>query len=184
MAKKTLWDGSKIMMIMARNAKKKGRQLYIQVVSHEIYKEIVYICDGCCIFPIEKTVYDANVVKYGFDKAGINQDLYKLMRDAYDAGSDAKITPITFDNSGSLTTRIVRYNKGYAMLDTIYTDLINFLPSVLCDNTIHGKDDKSPFTGYKESCDLGYCILPIYNRKGAYGSSFEDIIKDLACVCD
>lgn len=181
---KTLWDGAKIMMAVSRKAKKKGRLLYMQVVSHKIYGEIVYICDGCCIFPIEKAVFDANAVKYGFDKANTNQDLYKLLRDAYDSGSNAAITPITYDNNADLTTRIIRIDKGYVMVDVTYSDLINFLPKVLQDcGAVKVKDDKSPIANYKESCDLGYCVLPIYNIRGA-DNKFEKTITDLSCVCD
>ena len=45
------------------------------------------------------------------------------------------------------------------------------------------KDDKSPIANYKDGCDLGYCILPIYNKKGC-DNKFENIIKDLSCVCN
>ena len=181
---KTLWDGAKIMMVLARKAKKDGRNLYTQVVSHEIYGEIVYVSDGCCIFPIEKAVYDANAVKYGFDKSGINQDLYKMLRDIYDAGTDAAITPITYDNKGDLTTRIIRIDKGYAMVNVIYTDLIDYLPNVLQDcGALKATNDKSPIANYKDSCDLGYCLLPIMNLHGRE-NRFEKTITDLSCVCN
>ena len=186
MAKKTLWDGAKIMMVVARKAKKDGAKLFIQRVSHEIYGEIVYISNGHVIFPIESKVFDENALKYGYPMASSNTDLYKIMRDSYDNNEyKGAFTRLTFDNSDTLTTRIVRYEKGYAMLNVIYTDLVDYLPPVLKDGgALKVHDDKSPFTNYKESCDLGYTILPIYNRKGAYGSPFEDIIKDLSCVCD
>ena len=181
---KTLWDGAKIMMTLSRKAKKDNRQLYTQTVSHEIYGEIVYICDGCCIFPIEKEVFDANAAKYKFDKANTNQDLYKLMRDTYDAGTDAALTPIMFDNKFNLTTRIIRINKGYSMVNVIYTDLINHLPTALQNNgQLKAKDDRSPFTNYEDNIDLGYCILPIYNSKGK-GNLFEETIKDLSCIVE
>lgn len=184
MAKKTLWDGAKIMMMVSRKAKKDGCKLFIQRVSHEIFGEVVYICNGHVIYPIEGKVFDENAEKYGFPMANSNHDLYKMIRDAYDEGFDASITPIIFDNKFNLTTRIVRINKGYAMLNVYYTDLINYLPSALQNfGSLKAKDDKSPFTNYNEGCDLGYCILPIYNSKGK-GNKFEEIIKDLSCVCD
>lgn len=186
MAKKTLWDGAKIMMVVARKAKKDGSKLFIQRVSHEIFGEVVYISNGHVIFPIESKVFDENALKYGYPMASGTQDLYKIIRDTYNENEyKGAYTPITFDNKANLTTRIVRFEKGYAMLNVVYTDLVNYLPNNLqCSGTLKAHDDKSPFTNYVEGCDLGYCILPIYNRKGAYGSPFEDTIKDLSCVCD
>ena len=186
MAKKTLWDGAKIMMVVSRKAKKDGSKLFIQRVSHEIFGEVVYISNGHVIFPIEAKVFDANALKYGYPVASSNVDLYKIIRDAYDGNVyKGAYTRIMFDNTDVMTVRIVRYDKGYAMLNVVYTDLVDYLPLALRSNgALKVHDDKSPFVNYQGSCDLGYCILPIYNRKGAYDSPFEDTIKDLACVCD
>lgn len=185
MAKKTLWDGAKIMMVVARKAKKDGAKLFIQRVSHEIFGEVVYISNGHVIFPIEAKVFDENALKYGYPMASSMQDLYKIMRDSYDNNEyKGAYTPIIFDSNLNLTTRIVRYDKGYAMLNVVYTDLVNYLPSALQDNgALKVHDDKSPFTNYSDGCDLGYCILPIYNSKGK-NNIFENTIKDLSCVCD
>ena len=185
MAKKTLWDGAKLMMMVSRKAKKDGCRLFTQRVSHEVFGEIVYISNGHVIFPIEAEVFDENAKKYGFSTENTSQDLYKIMRDAYD-NSEYKgaYTPITFDNKPNLTTRIVRYEKGYAMLNVYYTDLVDYLPSALQNNgTLKAHDDRSPFTNYTDSCDLGYCILPIFNQKGN-GNKFEETIKDLSCIVD
>ena len=183
MAKKTLWDGAKIMMMVSRKAKKDNSKLFAQRVSHEVFGEIVYISNGHVIFPIEAKIYNENATKYGFPLEGTYQDLYKIMSEAYDNGKDACYTPLRFDNKPDLVTRIVRMEKGYAMLNTYYTDLIDYLPSVLQDGKLKAEDDKSPFVNYKDSCDLGYCILPIYNSKGK-GNTFEETIKDLSCIVD
>ena len=185
MAKKTLWDGAKIMMVLSRKAKKSGSKLYVQRVSHEIFKEIVYISNGHVIFPIEAKVFDENALKYGYPINSTSQDLYKMMRDSYNENEyKAVYTPLIFDNKANLTTRIIRYDKGYAMLNVDYTDLVNYLPTALQNNgQLKAKDDKSPFTNYEENIDLGYCILPIYNSKGK-GNLFEKTIKDLSCIVE
>ena len=185
MAKKTLWDGAKIMMVVSRKAKKDGARLFVQRVSHEIFGEIVYISNGHVIYPIEGTVFDENAMKYGYPMASSNMDLYKIIRDAYDKSEyKGAYTPITFDNKPNLTTRIVRYDKGYAMLNVVYTDLVDYLPSALQNSgALKVQDDKSPFVNYEENCDLGYCILPIYNPKGK-GNKFEETVKDLSCIVE
>lgn len=157
----------KIMKIMGKFGK--YTRLYGQ---YDRENNIVYISDGCCIFPIPSEIYVENSIATKcpmlMEIENSTIDLKKIILDTVnDFNTVNCIMTTILVNLGKYNeeklAHVYKCGDKFGVVDKKYIEIMNLLPYVLKDHNPIAKDTKSPIVGYTENYyTMGYAILPIY----------------------
>ena len=157
----------KIMKIMGRFGKE--RPLFGQ---YDKENGIVYISDGCCIFPIPSEIYIDNSIATKCPML-VEIESYKqvdLKRFIMETVNNSKVmncmmTTILINlgkNGDEKLAHVYRCGNDFGVIDKKYVEIMNLLPPVLSAYNPIAKDIKSPIVGYTENYyTFGFAILPI-----------------------
>ena len=182
--KKQIANYVKLMKTMVKYVKNGySKRMFCQ---YDKENEVVYISDGCCIFPIPKDIYVENSILAKCPmlleiESGNPVNLKGfIMETVNDTNSTECLMTKILLNLGKgdeeKLTHIYRCKDELGVLDKKYVELIGLLPPVLSAYNPIAKDIKSPVVGYTENyTTMGYAILPIYCK-------FEDIMSALGFI--
>ena len=157
----------KIMKIMGKFGKE--RRLFGQ---HDKENGIVYISDGCCIFPIPREIYIDNSIATKcpmlMEIEGSKQvDLKKFIMETVNDSNAMNCIMTTIlvnlgKNGDEKLAHIYRFGNDFGVIDKRYVEIINLLPPVLSAYNPITKGAKSPIVRYTENYyTFGFAILPI-----------------------
>lgn len=169
----------KIMKIIGKFGK--YTRLYGQ---YDKENNIVYISDGCCIFPIPSEIYVENSIAtkcpmlMEIENSPSIIDLKKFILDTVNDSNAITCTMTNIllnlgKNGEEKLTHIYKCGDEFGVVDKEYVEIMNLLPPVLSAYNPIAKNTKSPIVGYTETYyTMGYAILPI-------NCNFVDIMAKL-----
>ena len=156
----------KIMKIMGRFGKE--RPLFGQ---YDKENGIVYISDGCCVFPIPSEIYVENSIATKcpmlMEIETMKFDLKRFIMETVNDSNAITCTMTTVllnlgKNGEEKLTHIYKCGDEFGVVDKKYVEIMNLLPPVLSAYNPITKNTKSPIVGYTETYyTMGYAILPI-----------------------
>ena len=155
--------------IMKQLAKKSNMQDSRRMFTQYDYENhVVYISDGCAIFPIPDDIYFENCDnckcpnRDSVENSKVNlREFFKTMND--DTKQSCIKTTLLHDIGGKLTN-IYKLGSDFGEVDKRYVDMVALLPNWLSDFNPYAVNTKSPLVFYSDIINMGYVILPIYSR--------------------
>ena len=176
----------KIMKLVAKYGKDNGRGLFGQ---YDKENGIVYISDGCCIFPIPSEIYIENSISTkcptlleieNGKKVDLKNFIMEIVNDFNPIECIMTTLLVNFDKrNNEKLAHVYKCGNDFGVVDKKYVEIMKLLPPVLSAYNPIAKNTKTVIVGYTENyCTMGYAILPIYynfeNTMSILGFTRED----------
>lgn len=164
----------KLMKAIAKDAKKNdiSRRLFGKYTAGE---NTVWLCNGCVVFGIPYAEYEKLYEVCGCpsieDCAESSMDLKKIITDIVVSpdATECKMTTMAFYNGNGALLNVYSTGKTYGTgnkkefgtINSIYRDMIDYMPVCVSGYNPKALNRKSPIVFYDDMSELGYAICPV-----------------------